>query len=82
MLVSVFESFRIAGRAEGLSRELAMANPFSPQSMLSWLLPFSSVKDPEFFNTDISMSNGYFGLLMLVAVLVSLFRKKSFLENI
>ena len=82
MLVSVFESFHIAGRAEGLSKVLAMANPFSPQSMLSWLLPLASIKNAEYFNTDISMSNGYFGLLMVVLVVLSLFRNKSFFENV
>ena len=82
MIVSVYESFQIAGRAEGLSRELAMANPFSPQSMLSWFFPFSSVKDADLFKTDLSMSNGYFGLIMLAGLLISFFRKKTFLEKI
>lgn len=82
MLVSVSESFLIAGRAEGLSRELAMENPFSPQALLSWILPFGSVKDSGFFQTDTSMSNGYFGLIMLTGLLISFFRKKSFIEMV
>lgn len=82
MLVSIADSFRIAGRAEGLSRELAMANPFSPQSMLSWLFPLSSVKDADLFQTDPSMSNGYFGLMMMAGLFISFFRKKYFLEKV
>ena len=80
MLVSVAESFRIAGRAEGLSRELAMENPFSPQSLFSFLFPLSSVKDAVYFQTDTSMSNGYFGLIMLAGLMISISRKKTFVE--
>lgn len=82
MLVSVYESFQLAGRAEGLSRDLAMANPFSPQCMISFLFPFSSLQNMAFFDTDISMSNGYFGIMMFAGIILSLFRKKTFTEKI
>ncbi len=77
MLVSSYISFQLAGRAEGLSKDLAMANPFSPQAMISFLFPLASIRNPEFFDTDISMSNGFFGLLLLIGFIYSFFRKKS-----
>ncbi|MEP7265377.1 MAG: hypothetical protein ABI772_12805, partial [Bacteroidota bacterium] len=82
MLVSSYDSFQLAGRAEGLSKDLAMANPFSPQCMISFLFPFSSLQNRVFFDTDISMSNGYFGIVMFAGVLLSLFRKKTFTEKL
>jgi len=44
------------------------SNPFSPQALLSWLFPLASVKNAALFNTDISMSNGYIGLLGLAGL--------------
>lgn len=77
MLVSSYISFQLAGRADGLSKDLAMANPFSPQAMLSFLFPLASLRNPEFFDTDVSMSNGFFGLLLLIGFIYTFFRKKS-----
>ncbi len=82
MLVSSYESFQLAGRAEGLSKELAMANPFSPQSMISFLFPLSSLRNSAFFDTDVSMSNGFFGLMMFAGFILSIFRKKTLTEKI
>jgi hypothetical protein len=77
MIVSSFESFQSAGRAGGLSRDLAMANPFSPQSLISFLFPLSAIRNQDFFDTDISMSNGFFGMILLLGFAFSLFQKKS-----
>lgn len=56
--------------------------PFSPQSCISFLLPFATIKNPEFFNTDISMSNAYFGILLFIFFVYGLFMKKSVYLNI
>jgi hypothetical protein len=45
------------------------SNPFTIQSILSFLLPFSTTQADGFFNTDISMRNGYIGLLLLLFVI-------------
>jgi Bacterial membrane protein YfhO len=82
MLVSSYESFQLAGRAEGLSKELAMANPFSPQSMISFVFPLSSLRNTSFFDTDVSMSNGFLGLLLFAGFILSIFKKKTFTEKI
>lgn len=59
-------------RSNALSLQSVSDNPFSPQSLISFLLPFSTLVDQSFFNTDISMRNGYMGLLALPLVVVAI----------
>jgi hypothetical protein len=58
----------------------AIVYPFTWHSLISLAVPFSTVKYPEFFNTDISMRNIYTGLIILLIFFVSVFRKKSGLQ--
>jgi len=55
----------------------ALANPVSLKSLLSSILPLSTVKNDLFFETDLSMRNIYFGLSLLLFFLLSLFTKKN-----
>lgn len=64
-------------RTDGVSLSSAMLNPFSPQSALSFLLPYAVVRDMEFFSTDLSMSNAYLGIVTLVFFIYSLFIPKN-----
>ncbi len=52
-----------------------LMNPFSPQSLLSIIVPYASVKNTPFFDTDVSMSNIYIGLLPLLFFVFALFKK-------
>jgi hypothetical protein len=70
------------GRFGGTSLAEAQFMPFSPRSLISLILPFASVKDTAFFDTDLSMNNAYAGLAMLMFYLLAWFRKKSKIENI
>jgi hypothetical protein len=70
------------GRFGGTSLAEAHFMPFSPRSLISFILPFASVKDTAFFDTDLSMNNAYVGLAMLMFYLLAWFRKKSNIENI
>lgn len=63
-------------RGEKLPLYLAQLCPFSPQSLVSIILPFASIKDLDFFNTDLSMTNIYFGLITLVFCILSFYYKK------
>jgi hypothetical protein len=81
MVMSIMKSFEIAGRAEGLTKAAAMANPFSPQSMDSFLFPLPSVRRSGFFDTDPSMSNGFFGVMMFAGFILSFFIKSNFTKN-
>ena len=63
-------------RMSGITLQDAWFMPFSPQSLLSLLTPFATIGNPEFWNTDVSMNNLYFGVTLLAFVAVG-FRAKS-----
>ena len=52
------------------------SNPFTIQSILSFLLPLSTTQADSFFHTDISMRNGYIGLLLLLFILPAIRQRK------
>ncbi len=78
MLVSVWQVSPYLSRLEGFSLEQVLSSPFGPNAFLSFITPFSTVKFHEFFNGDISMINGYFGIVLLFFFVAGLFSKKSF----
>ncbi len=53
-------------RSDSLSLAEAQLLPFSPQSYISFILPFTTGGNAAFYQTDISMANGYFGLIGLL----------------
>lgn len=69
-------------RLNGVSLDDAWFMPFSPQSCISFLVPFSTVKDIAWYNTDISMNNAYIGLVMLIFFIVTLFSKRRLILNV
>jgi hypothetical protein len=69
-------------RFGGITLDDAHFMPFSPQSTISWLMPFAVSTDTAFYDTDLSMSNGHFGLLMLMALISALFRKRNRLNHV
>ena len=58
-----FEMLPFMVRGDTLSLAEAQLLPFSPQSYISFILPFATGGNPEFYQTDLSMANGYFGLI-------------------
>jgi hypothetical protein len=52
-------------RLNGVVYDNFITNPFSPQSLLSWLVPFATVSNYSLFQSDPSMINGYWGILMM-----------------
>ncbi len=77
LIISFFQVSPFIGQYGGGSLKWAEMHPFSPRSLITFLLPLSGVKSSEFFATDISMTNGYVGILTLIFFIVSLFLKKS-----
>jgi hypothetical protein len=78
-LVSYTEAAQYITRGDGVTLAKANVLPFSPQSSLSFFLPFSVTNNLDFFGTDISMANAYFGLIgmvMLVAGIVVIKRRR------
>ncbi len=83
LIISTFEVLHAVGRLEGgVDIQKALQTAFTPSCFISFLYPFSTVKNAELFATDISMRNMYIGLVPLVLFLSALFRKKSSLEYI
>ncbi len=80
LIVTILQVSPYVNRISRVQLHEAMFDAFTPQSMISFLLPFSTVKNKIFFNTDITMANAYFGIIMLIFFIYSLFKKKSFLE--
>jgi Bacterial membrane protein YfhO len=64
-------------RGEKVSLSNSLLHPANIQTWISALLPFSTVKNDAFFNTDPSMRNSYFGLVLLLFFLLACFNKKN-----
>ncbi len=80
--VTYFQVSPHLGRLSGVSLADAWFMPFSPRSALSFLIPFATVKDAAWYDTDISMNNAYAGLIVLIFFVLSLFSKRSLLLNV
>lgn len=72
---SIISSAEYFSRGSGITLERALQHPFSVNSTLSFLFPFSSFKNADFFKTDLSMANGYFGVFGFILLLFGCFRK-------
>lgn len=77
-LLSIYEVSPYISRTSHFTIAQALFCPFSPQSCISFLLPFSTIKNTNFFSTDYSMSNSYFGILMLIFFVLGIFLRKPF----
>lgn len=77
ILYSTLTSMPYFSRGAGITLEKALQHPFTWQSLLSFVAPFSSFKNQILFNTDISMANAYIGLLPLILILVYSVSKKN-----
>lgn len=77
MIISIYYVFPYIDRLAGLSYEGSYKSAFTPQSLISLLSPFAAITNTEFFNTDISITNGFIGVIILIAGLIGIFRKKS-----
>lgn len=63
-------------RFTGIAYQDFIVYPFSPQSLISWFVPFVTINNNSIFQSDLSMINSYWGLLMMV-FFVFAFRKKN-----
>lgn len=77
ILLSIYEVSPYLTRTSEFTVAKALYCPFSPQSCISFLLPFATTNFPDIFSTDISMSNAYFGILMFLFFVMGVFVKKT-----
>ncbi len=73
-IASVITNLSASVRSNSQELNFVLSNPFGPKALLSWIFPLASVKNAELFNTDISMSNGYFGWLALAGLIFFLIK--------
>ena len=64
-------------RGEKISLQNSLSNPTNIQSWTSSLIPFGTVKNDNFFQTDPSMRNCYFSLTLLLFFLIAIFKRKT-----
>ena len=76
MLLSVVVVSPYLSRLGNFDLQQALFSPFSPQSFFSFGLPYSTTATIPWFNSDLSMRNGYFGLIILLFFVLGTFRKK------
>ncbi|KAF0235674.1 MAG: hypothetical protein FD181_3341 [Prolixibacteraceae bacterium] len=76
LILAYFQISPFLSRFNGLPVELAQKHPFSVKSLLSFLVPMAAGNDPQFFKTDVSFSNGYWGIISL-ALFLFVFTKRA-----
>lgn len=80
-LVSTYEMIPFFNRGDSISLLQAQTGAFTPQCLITFLFPFAATENNAFFATDLSMNNGYFGLLTFIFFLASLLNKKSNIQK-
>ncbi|MEO6722515.1 MAG: hypothetical protein ABIN67_19250 [Ferruginibacter sp.] len=63
-------------RGEKIGLNDSLSNPTNLKSWISVLLPFATVKNDSFYNTDPSMRNCYFSLTLLLFFLLACIKQK------
>lgn len=74
-LVSIAGAMPFLSRGAGVTFQAAQFCPVSPKALISFILPYSVVKDPTYFDSDISMMNSYMGLIIILFFFTALFTK-------
>lgn len=78
ILYSMYSIFPFTTRGGGVSLDFAMVGPFSFKAFWSFVFPFATINNGEYLGTDISMANGYFGIIFLLFFFASFFFKGVF----
>lgn len=77
MVVGYLDILPFFLRGDKISLADSLSNPTNLQSWISALLPFATVKNNSFYNTDISMRNSYFSLTLLIFFIQACLNKKT-----
>ena len=82
VLVAFYQTSPYIARLSGMMYRQAAVCPLSPQSLLSFLVPFSTVNSIDFFNTDQSMCNIYVGIIMFAFIILAFINTKKPFEKV
>jgi hypothetical protein len=64
-------------RGDKINLENSLPHSSNIKTWISLLLPFSTVKNEAFFNTELTLRNSYFSLTLFVFILMAIFGKKN-----
>lgn len=73
VLISWMQLSQEITRGDGVTLTQALFGPFSPECFVSFLFPLGTTSSTWIFGTDMSMANGFFGLVMLTGALAAIF---------
>jgi hypothetical protein len=76
MLVAIYQVSGYLSRLGDFELEQALFSPFSPNSFVSFILPLATATKTEFFHSDLSMRNAYFGIFTFILFILGFFSKK------
>jgi hypothetical protein len=77
MMVGYSDIVPFITRGKKIDNLDAIVNPFNLQSLISLLTPMATMKADDFFKTDISMRNFYFGITLLMFFIFALKQQKN-----
>jgi hypothetical protein len=77
-IISFIESREHITRGGAIPLQRALYGPFPPEAMISLFFPLYVILKHQIFHSDISMINGYLGLVGLIFVLPGLLVKSKF----
>jgi len=77
IFISIYFVQPYLSRLGDFSLSQAQFSPFSIQSFISFIAPYTTAIKSDLFGSDISMRNGYFGLFPFLLFLLGVFSKKS-----
>ncbi|HOY32915.1 MAG TPA: YfhO family protein [Bacteroidales bacterium] len=75
--ISVLYNQDSVARLNDTRLEDVLFSPFSPQCLVSLVAPYAVTGNMEYFDTDFSMANAYFGIILLAFFILYFFQKKS-----
>jgi hypothetical protein len=64
-------------RGDKINLENSLPHSSNIKTWISLLFPFSTVKNEAFFNTELTLRNSYFSLVLLVFILMAILGKKN-----
>ena len=82
MLFSYFEIYPHFTRSSPVNQHILPDTGFDLRSYLSFLFPFATTGNSDFFNNDLLMRDGYFSLVGLLCFLVALAKNKNSFQKV
>jgi hypothetical protein len=76
-IISFLEALPYFTRASAINNDPAWVFPFSPSASVSFLFPTATLSQIDSYHSDVSMINGYFGLLPIIFLITIFITRQS-----